>query len=138
MLSVFLMLIGAFGCAGSEYDFNPDEPPSPDENEDGDSGTAYRLVIDFQDGFDSDTVQIEVDGDLVHEENDVSTSLLTGIASSYEVAVEEGEVSLTVQVPTQDTRSSIDLEISADTFVGVSLVDGMIEFFVSDTPFGYG
>jgi hypothetical protein len=136
MLSVFILFLGLFGCGGSENDFEL-EPTFSDDDSEG-SNNQHRLVIDLQDGFYSDTVRIEINGLLIDDKDDVTTALLTGLAASIETEVAAGEVSLAVIVPTRDISSSIELEITADTFIGVSLAYGALQFIVSDTPFGYG
>lgn len=136
MLSIFVLLFGVLGCAANGDDLFPDQPEPTDDLEE--EASTYQLVIDLQSGFLADTVQIEVNGELVWEEKEVTTEMLIGLADSIETEVPEGAVTLTVRIPTQDISSETDLEVDADKYIGVSVMNGSIEIFVSDTPFGYG
>ncbi|MEJ2484721.1 MAG: hypothetical protein P8Y68_03200 [Anaerolineales bacterium] len=136
MLPIFVLLFGVFGCAANGDDLFPDQPEPTDDL--GDDGSTRRLDIDLQSGFLADTVQIEVNGELVWEEKEVTTEMLIGLADSIETEVSEGTVTLTVRIPTQDLSSEIDLDVDGDKYIGVSVMDGSIDIFVSDTPFGYG
>ena len=130
MLNILLILFGSLGCASSENDFYFD----PDDEE---TATHY-LVIDLQDGFKDDDVEIRVDGVLVSEIENVTTSLLTGIATSVETIAFAGKITLTVNVLTRDASSSLELNLLSDLFIGVSLTMEGIELIVSESPFGYG
>ena len=134
MLNIFLILYGTLGCASSENDFYPVQPDAPDEEE----SSAYYLGVDLQDGFQADTVEIRLNGELVREIENVTTSLLIGMATSVETQINAGKIVLSVNVLTRDVTSSLELDLLADTFVGVSLTADGIDFIVSDSPFGYG
>ena len=136
MLPIFALLFGVFGCAANGDDVFPDQPEPPDDLVD--DGSTHQLVIDLQSGFIADTVQIEVNGELVWEEKEVTTEMLIGLADSVETEVPEGAVTLTVRIPTQALTSEIDLDVDGDKYVGISVMDGRLDIFVSDTPFGYG
>ena len=135
MLNILLILFGSLACASSENDFYFDQPDTPDDEEE--TETHY-LVIDLQDGFKDDDVEIRVDGVLVSEIENVTTSLLTGIANSVETIALAGKITLTVNVLTRDASSSLELELFSDLFIGVSLTMEGIELIVSESPFGYG
>lgn len=96
------------------------------------------LSIDFQDGFVNDITVLHVNGKEIFHKEHVNTKLLLGLADSLETEVETGSVSINTNVPTKDIEKTIILEVSADTYVGISIVNGMIEHIVSDRPFGYG
>ena len=85
-----------------------------------------------------DDVEIRVDGMLLSELENVTTSLLTGIATSVETIANAGNLTLTVNILTRDASSSLELHLLSDRYVGVSLTMEGIEFIVSDSPFGYG
>jgi len=136
MLPIFVLLFGVFGCAVNGDDLFPDQPEPTDDL--GEDDSTRRLDIDLQSGFLADTVQIEVNGELVWEDKEVTTEMLIGLADSFETEVSEGTVTLTVRIPTQDLSSEIDLDVDGDKYIGVSVMDGRIDIFVSDTPFGYG
>ena len=135
MFNILLILFGTLGCASSENDFYFDQPDTPDDEE---QVATHYLVIDFQDGFKEDDVEIRVDGVLVSEMENVTTSLLTGLATSVETAASAGKITLTINVLTRDASSSLEIDLSSDMYIGVSMTPEGVEFFVSDSPFGYG
>ncbi len=135
MLNILLLLFGSLGCASSENDFYPDQPDPPDDLEE--KTTTHYLMIDLQDGFKGDTVEIKAGG-FVSEVENVTTALLIGIATSVETVLDAGKITLTVNVLTRDISSSLELDLLADRYIGVSLTIEGIEFIVSDSPFGYG
>lgn len=100
-------------------------------------GEMVTLAIDFQDGFADDTVVLRVNGEEVFRKEHVSTKLLLGLADSFKTEVEKGPVSVEISVETRDIAETISLDVSVDTYLGVSVVNGMIEYIISDEPFGY-
>jgi len=134
MFNILLILFGTLGCASSENDFYPDQPDGPDDEE----SSAYYLGVDLQDGFQADTVEIRVNGALVRKIENVTTSLLIGMATSVETLTDAGKITLSVNVLTRDIHASLELDLLADTFVGVSLTVEGLDFIVSVSPFGYG
>lgn len=100
-------------------------------------GDMVTLSIDFQDGFANDTVVLHVNGDEVFRKEDVSTNLLLGKADALETVVKTGQIVIEINIQTRDIAMTIPLEISADTYLGISVVNGRIEYVVSDEPFGY-
>jgi hypothetical protein len=95
------------------------------------------LGIDLQDGFVDDTVSVRIDGEEVFRKEHVRTKLILGLADSFKTEVEKGPVSVEISVETRDTAETISLYVSADTYLGVSVVDGRIKYRISDEPFGY-
>ena len=100
-------------------------------------GYMVTLSIDFQEGFANNTVVLHVNGDEVFRKEDVSTKLLLGKADALETMVETGQVVIEINIQTRDIAMTIPLEISADTYLGISVVNGRIEYVISDEPFGY-
>lgn len=96
------------------------------------------LSINFQDGFTDDTIVLQVNGEEVFRKEHVSTKLLLGLADSFKTEVETGPVRIEVNVQTKGIEKTFLLEVSSDTYIGISIVNGMIEYIVSDEPFGYG
>jgi len=136
MLNILFILFGTLGCASSEYGYDLDQPDTPDDEEE--EVATHYLVVDLQDGFKDDQVEIRVDGVLVSEMEDVTTALLTGIATSIETELDAKKITLTVNVLTRDVSASLELDLLADRYIGVSLTIEGIEFIVSGSPFGYG
>jgi hypothetical protein len=96
-----------------------------------------RLSIDLQDGFTDDTVVLHVGGKERFHKQHVSTKPVIGWAESFQTEVSSGRVNLRVTVPTQGIVKTIPLEVSSDTHLGLSIVNGELEHIVSDQPFTY-
>jgi hypothetical protein len=129
LLALIALCAFAGGCGAEAM---PESPPTRTQG-----GEMVILSIHLQDGFSNDTVLIEVNGKRVYEQKDVTTKLLLGKADSTQTEVEIGPVHVQVEVRTQDLADTIELEVSAATYLGISVVDGEIEFMISDEPFGY-
>lgn len=95
------------------------------------------LHIDLQEGFADDTVTLQVNGKKVFSRECVTTRLLLGLADSVKSQVEKGLVTIEARVETRGIAKTIRLNVSADTYVGVSVVNDRIEHLVSGKPFGY-
>lgn len=101
-------------------------------------GEMIILAIDLQDGFEDDTVILQVNGENVYHKEDVSTKLLLGLADSFKTEVEKGPIKIDISAQTKGIKKTISLDVSADTYLGISIVNGIIEYIVSNEPFGYG
>jgi hypothetical protein len=95
------------------------------------------LYIDLQEGFADDTVILRVNGKEVFSKKRVTKRLLLGLADSVKTEVEKGLVTIEARVETRGIAKTIRLNVSADTYVGVSVVNDKIEHLVSGKPFGY-
>jgi hypothetical protein len=95
------------------------------------------LRIDLQDGFELEPVTIRVNGEAVLTRSDVRTSRLTGFATSVAVDVPPGHVEIDVDVTSRHLHRRIVLEVSSDTFVGVSKTGSGLEYIERKEPFGY-
>jgi hypothetical protein len=97
-----------------------------------------EVTIDLQDGFKDDTVVISAGGRELVREQAVSTRFQIGKAKSLRVALPEGQITLTVEVPTQNRRATVPLDTTRPVFVGVSLTtEGELEVRTQAQPFGY-
>lgn len=104
----------------------------------GDTAEGRMVGIDLQDGFKDDTVVISHERRELAREQDVNTRFQIGKARSLQVALPEGEVSLTVEVPTQDLSKTVLVDTSGPVFVGISITpERELEVKVQATPFGY-
>jgi hypothetical protein len=127
LLTVVILVLSATGCNA-----NP-APQVDDERE----ANMVLLHIALQEGFWGDTVIVRVNGEQVFREKDVKTRLQIGLADSVELDVAEGPTQVEVLLPSKNLSDSVQLDVSAPTYVGVSIVDGKITFRISDMPFGY-
>lgn len=95
------------------------------------------LHIDLQTGFEGDAVTITVDGDTVYEDPEVTTSLLTGFADSFELTVETGTHQVEVQLPDRAITGSTSVEMEQELYLGISVEGEQVVFRLSEEPFGY-
>lgn len=97
-----------------------------------------QLTIDLQDGFEDDTVVIEVDGREVYRKAHVRTRQQIGLADT--VVAEVAGPRPRVEVRLLERRLALKLEPALESvaFLGVSLGrDGRLESRESAEPFGY-
>ena len=101
-------------------------------------GQMVEVTVDLQDGFKNDTVVISAQGHELLREEAVTTRFQIGKAKSLQLAMPAGEVTLNVEVPTKDARTSVPIDTSKPVFVGVSLTtEGRLEVKIQERPFGY-
>lgn len=126
-LIVLCML--AAGCGGSA-----NVEPGPTDTI---GGQMVTLTIDLQGGFQDDTVLVLVNGAQVFRKAHIRTLLPLGVADSFTTDVASGPVSVQIHVETKNLVDTISLDVSADTYLGISVENERIDYIVSDDPFGY-
>ena len=99
--------------------------------------TSHLLCIDLQDGFSDDVVRILVNNQLLAEKKNVTSSPLTGIATYLETKV-QGTLKLEVAVVNRGLATQRSMQITTDTYVGVSIMAGGLDVIIRNEPFGYG
>lgn len=85
------------------------------------------LHIALEDGFDGDTVALFVDDEEVFRKDGVTTRTQISLADSLALDVPAGRVRLRVEVPLQGVEESLEIDATANPFVGLSLRDGGIQ-----------
>ncbi len=95
------------------------------------------LVIDLQEGFSDDTVEIQVGEQRVFHKEGVNTDYAIGLADSVGVQIHAGFVKVGVSVVSSLLSESIMLKVSTTVYLGVSIVDNVINFIVPDERFLY-
>jgi hypothetical protein len=95
------------------------------------------LTIDLQDGYDNDEVVILINGEERYRNGSLRTDYAIGLAQSIQLGVPEGALQLRVNIPTRKLIADRPLDIAADVFVGVSLLNDAISFRVSEERFSY-
>jgi hypothetical protein len=95
------------------------------------------LHIAFQEGFDGDTVIVRIDGKEMFRKDNVKTRLQIGYAGSFETSSHEGPVTIDILLPIKNLSETVQLQLTAATYVGVSIQQGKINYRISDQPFGY-
>ncbi len=95
------------------------------------------LHIAFQEGFEGDIVIARINGKEMFKKDNVKTRSQIGYASSFETNSHEGPTTIDIVLPVKNVSETIHLELTAATFVGVSIQQGKISYRVSHEPFGY-
>ena len=85
------------------------------------------------DGFEDDAVKVLLDGDVVFEDDHVSTRHEISRAAGFAVPL-GGPAELTVEIPARGIREVLPVDPSTG-FVGLSVRDGELSRRVSDEPF---
>ena len=96
------------------------------------------LTIDFQEGFDQDSIICKVNEATVFNKNAVTTAKLIGLADSINLEIEKEKVLIEITVKNRDLSKSIKLDISEGAYIGISLSNNSISYIQSKEPFGYG
>ena len=95
------------------------------------------LHIAMQEGFEDENVVIRVAGKEAFRKDSVRTKLQIGFADSFEMNVEEGPVSIEIDLPSKSLSRVIELQVQNAVYLGVSMIAGKIEYKISHEPFGY-
>ena len=96
-----------------------------------------KLHVDFQEGFTHDEIDLRINEQERFHKEGVTTNRLLGLASSAEIEVPNGRVTIEIKIPTKNLAKTISLETSGSEYLGVSIEKGSIEHIVSKNPFGY-
>jgi hypothetical protein len=100
-------------------------------------GGGMLLHIALQEGFTKDTVLIRCDGQEIYRKAGVSTRTQTGYADSVELDMHANSLKVTIELPQKQLSKTIDIAISAPTYLGLSVTAGQITHRISREPFGY-
>jgi hypothetical protein len=95
------------------------------------------LNIALREGFSGQPVVVRVDGEERFRAGELRTRMQIGLAQEVPVEVDPGRH--TVEVVAGDVATSLDVDVSEQAHVGVSLARSQDRFEtrVSDRPFGY-
>lgn len=69
--------------------------------------------------------------------DNVTTKSQIGYAGSFETNSHAGPVTNDILLPIRNLSETVQLQLTAATFVGVSIQQGEINCRISDQPFGY-
>jgi len=121
------------GPGPSRITFRTTQPPDPI------MAPETTLHVALQDGFDDDAVVVRIDGREVYREDDVVTDTRISLADSFEVEASGAPALLEVELPARHVRDSFQLPPPAggEIYVGVSFLEGSLQFRASARPFGY-
>ncbi len=96
------------------------------------------LGIDLQDGFVGDEVIITINGKEKFRSEAITTKLLLGFAETLKYQLRQGNTTITLNLPKKRLEKTIQLNLSEDTYVGISITQAGIEYSTSDQSFTYG
>lgn len=96
-----------------------------------------KLGIDLQDGFDGDEVIVTVNGSELLHQMGVSTKGILGLADSSELEVEDGPLTVEIEIPNRGIAERLNLDGTSIAYLGVSVADDKLRTFVAREPFGY-
>jgi hypothetical protein len=96
-----------------------------------------NLVIELQEGFKNDTVEILVDGREVFQKEGVRTDYTIGYADRAEWEGPSGMITVEVNLPQIDLTASIEVDVQKTKYLSVKVQEGRIEFKESDEMFYY-
>ena len=81
------------------------------------------LSIHLQDGFQDDTVILEINNKEVFKEEHITTDLRIALAKGFTTHVSSGEVTLKVNVTTKNLVDNYKFKINSETYIGVSIME---------------
>ena len=94
------------------------------------------LRIDLQGGFDGDAVELWVDEELRHREDDVRTNVAIDLAASVPIDVPEGPADVRIVLPERGLAETVETVVGGDTYV-VARLDGgqLVVEQLADAPY---
>ena len=127
LLSGALMLVAGAACTRQHDSGRPAAS----------SEILAMLHVALQEGFDADSVLVRLNDKPIYENSDVTTDLRISRADVVEVPLGDGPLRLSVSLPDRDISGSVVVQGKSTVYVGVSVTGDLVEFTVSDEPFGY-
>ena len=95
------------------------------------------VVIDLQDGFDGETVILQVDGNEVFRDTDVRTRYQIGLAHTVNLDLAPGPHLLSVALPNRALTATAEFDPGQTGNIGISRLDNRLDINLSDQPFLY-
>jgi hypothetical protein len=84
------------------------------------------LRIDLQGGFAGETVEIWIDEELRHREDEARTNLSVDLAASVPLQVPEGPADVRIVLPEQGLEETVETIVAGDTYVVARLEQGRL------------
>ena len=102
----------------------------------------FTLNIDLQDGFNDDTVILEINNKEVFKEEKITSNPTIALAKKFTTNISSGEVNLKVNITTKNLVDNYKFTIDSETNLGISIMEPKspnkkIEFSLSKEPFTY-
>lgn len=105
-----------------------------------DTSTTYAITVDFQNGFNNDSVLLAFDGKIVASVDSVTTNPIFVIAGSLKFECIPGQYTLSVAVPKDSVRTDTTfVHIEKPLWVGVNYSRELkkMHYVFQYTPFAY-
>lgn len=99
-----------------------------------------RVHIALQDGFEGDTLAVQINGQQVYQRSGLKTRMQVGLADKFDINVGVEPLEIQVDVPTRQSSATIPLGAPSgnDSYVGISISsDGAVTYRISEEPFRY-
>jgi hypothetical protein len=94
-------------------------------------------MIHLQDGFSDDTVIVKLNGKEFFNQQHITTQALIGFADTFTTETSSKQAVLEISLPKRGFLKDIQLEISDELHIGISVEGNEIQYIISSTPFGY-
>jgi len=95
------------------------------------------LHLAFQDGFDNDLVNIQIDSKKVPFDQRISTDYRIGLAGRYEERFHPGTRNINIQIPEKGLSTTFEVNLLRDTYIAISIEEGKLKHIEQYDPFGY-
>ncbi len=95
------------------------------------------LAIDLQEGFVDDAVIVRVNSKEVFSGEHITTNKLLGVSASIKTEVMQGMANVEIRILNRKIVKTISLDVLAPTYLGISLLKGMVDHVISTEPFVY-
>jgi hypothetical protein len=84
------------------------------------------LRIDLQGGFEGEAVELWVDEELRHRQEDVRTNVAVDLAASVPLEVPDGPMDVRIALPAQGLEETVETTVAGDTYVVARLENGRL------------
>ncbi len=84
------------------------------------------LRIDLQGGFAGETVEVWVDEELRHREEDARTNLSVDLAASVPLEVPQGPLDVRIVLPESGLEETVETIVAGETYVVARLENGRL------------
>jgi hypothetical protein len=95
------------------------------------------LHLAYEDGFDNDTVVVQVAGREVARRDGLKSSLATALAATEEAEAPAGGGTVQVSVPTRNLSASIEVDLARQPYLAVAVRNGRLVLRSGSEPSYY-
>jgi hypothetical protein len=95
-----------------------------------------KLIINLLEGFEKDDVTVTVDDEPVYS-GEATTRNQIGLAKKLVVDLAKANAKVKIEVPRIDATETLDIDLSHDQHIGISIVDDFLKTDVRDHPYRF-